>query len=122
MFSIVTSRAGGTSLDGYSYIKGANMPWIDGDYYNDIALNPHYPGYGVGYNAVDMSNDLANLHSLGVTVVRFWVNTDDQGCVLDNNGFVTNVTSLFWTNLDNIVALARQQQPHLVFDLERRAR
>ena len=25
-------RAGGASLDSYGYIKGANMPWIDGYY------------------------------------------------------------------------------------------
>jgi hypothetical protein len=75
------------------------------------------PSYGVGYNAVDMSNDLANLHSIGVTVVRFWVNTDDQGCVLDNNGYVTNLTSLFWTNLDNIVALANSNDISLYLTL-----
>jgi len=99
-------RAGGASLDGYGYIKGANMPWIDGYYYNDIAANPHYPGYGVGFSAMDFSNDLAGLHSMGVTVVRFWVNTDDQGCLLNSSGYVTNVTTQFWTNLDTIVSLA----------------
>ena len=77
----------------HSYIKGANLPWIDGDFYNDIAINPHYPSYGCGYNSAHMNSYLADLHSMGVTVVRFWVNTDDQGCTLDSNGYVTGVTA-----------------------------
>jgi len=101
-----TSRAGGAALGGLAYIKGANMPWIDGAYYNDIAVNPHYPSWGSAYSSTDMNNDLADLHRMGVTVVRFWVNTDDQGCTLDANGAVTGVTALFWTNMDNIVSLA----------------
>ena len=106
LLSSVAVRAGGAPLDGYAYIKGANLPWIDGDFYNDIAVNPHYPSYGCGYNSAHMNSYLADLHSMGVTVVRFWVNTDDQGCTLDGNGYVNGVTSLFWTNLDNVVALA----------------
>lgn len=37
--------ASGPFLNG-AFIKGANMPWIDGAYYNDLAVNPHYPGWG----------------------------------------------------------------------------
>ena len=94
------------SLNNGGFIKGANMPWIDGQFYNDLAVNPHYPGWGSAYNSAHMNSDLADLHSMGITVVRFWVNTDDQGCTLDGNGYVTGVTSLFWTNLDNLVSLA----------------
>jgi hypothetical protein len=101
-----TVRANGTFLNGSSFIKGANMPWIDGDYYNDIAVNPHYPDWGCGYSSADMNSYLADLNSMGITVVRFWLNTDDQGCTLDANGYVTGVTTQFWTNLDNIVSLA----------------
>jgi hypothetical protein len=102
----LTARATGPFLNGSSFIKGANLPWIDGDYYNDIAVNPHYPSWGCTYSSADMNSYLADLHRMGVTVVRFWVNTDDQGCTLDANAYVTGVTTQFWTNLDNVVSLA----------------
>jgi len=82
-----TVSADGTLING-SFIKGANLPWIDGDFYNDIAVNPHYPDWGCGYSSADMNSYLADLHKMGVTVVRFWLNTDDQGCTLDANGYV----------------------------------
>ena len=88
------------------FIKGANMPWIEGAFYNDLAVNPHYPGWGCAYNSTHMGSYLADLHRMGITVVRLWVNTDDQGCTLDINGYVTGVTALFWTNMDDVVSLA----------------
>jgi hypothetical protein len=101
-----TVLANGPFLNGSSFIKGANLPWIDGDFYNDIAINPHYPSYGCGYSSADMNGYLADLHKMGVTVVRFWLTTDDQGCTLDANGNVTGVTALLWTNLDNLLSIA----------------
>jgi hypothetical protein len=101
-----TVLANGPFLNGPAFIKGANLPWIDGDYYNDIAVNPHYPAWGCGYNSAHMNSYLEDLHRMGITVVRFWLNTDDQGCTLDANGLVTGVTTQFWTNLDNVVSVA----------------
>lgn len=105
-------RANSPYLNGSSYIKGANLPWFEDaaaseGYYNDIATNPH-PSTGSGciYNSAQMNGYLADLHKMGVTVVRFWLNTDDQGCTLDAHGNVTGVIPQFWTNLDNIVYLA----------------
>jgi len=109
---VFTVLAGGSYLNGSSFIKGANMPWFEdataeNGYYNDIAVNPH-PATGSGciYNSAQVNGYLTNLHSMGVTVVRFWVNTDDQGCTLDGSGNVTGVTPLLWTNLDNLLSLA----------------
>jgi hypothetical protein len=106
VLSVFTVLANGPFLNGSTFIKGANLPWIDGDFYNDIAVNPHYPTWGCAYNSAHMNAYLADLHRMGITVVRFWLNTDDQGCTLDANGYVTGVTALFWTNLDNVVSLA----------------
>ena len=103
---VFTTQAGGSYLNGSAFIKGANMPWIDAAFYNDLATNPHYPASGSAYNAAHMNSDLADLHRMGVTVVRFWLNTDDQGCLLDSNGFVIGVTNQFWTNLDNLLSIA----------------
>ena len=107
-----TVRAGGNYLNGSAFIKGANLPWFEdvtaaNGYYNDIAVNPH-PSTGSGciYNSAQVSNYLADLHKMGVPVVRFWLTTDDQGCTLDANGYVTGVTNQLWTNLDNLLSIA----------------
>ncbi len=105
-------RANDPYLNGSAYIKGANLPWFENaaateGFYNDIAVNPH-PSTGSGciYSSAQMNGYLVDLHKMGVTVVRFWLNTEDQGCTLDAYGNVTGVTTQFWTNLDNIVYLA----------------
>ena len=103
-------------IDG-SFIKGANLPWIDGDYYNDIAVDPHHPDWGCGYSSTDMGLYLADLRKMGVPVVRFWLNQDDQGCAIDAMGFVTGVTDLFWSNLDDIVSLAAKNSIRLYLTL-----
>jgi hypothetical protein len=104
-FAILAAPSNGQLIGG-AFIKGVNLPWIDGDYYNDIAVDPHYPDWGAGYSSSDMNRYLADIHSMGVPVVRFWLNQDDQGCAIDSNGYVTSVTDLFWSNLDDIVSLA----------------
>ena len=101
----LTSAANATSLGG-TFIKGANMPWIDAQEFTYLALDPHHPDWGCGYSSVDMGRYLQDLHSMGITVVRLWLNQDDQGCNVDTRGYVTGVTALFWTNLDNTVSLA----------------
>jgi hypothetical protein len=107
----LTVRAGGNYLNGSSFIKAANLPWFedaaaDNGFYNDIAINPHYPDSGCIYSSAQVSGYLADLHKMGVTVVRFWLTTDDQGCTIDGNGMVTGVTALLWTNLDNLLSIA----------------
>jgi Ricin-type beta-trefoil lectin domain-like/Cellulase (glycosyl hydrolase family 5) len=88
------------------YIKGANLAWLDGHYSYYLGVDPHNPSYGVDYSSTDMNAALANMHSMGIIVVRLWLFQDDQGCNLDGNGNVTSVTQTFWTNLDNTVQLA----------------
>lgn len=90
----------------YAYIKGANLAWLDGAYSTYLGIDPHHVNYGVSYNSSDMNSAFANMHNMGINVVRLWLFQDDQGCTLDGNGNVTGVTSQFWTNLDNTVQLA----------------
>lgn len=88
------------------FIKGANLPWLDGAYSTYLGNDPHNWGWGVGYNSAHMQRYLQDMHNMGVTVVRLWVNQDDMGCYIDGNGRVTGVQSTFWNNLDNTVWLA----------------
>jgi hypothetical protein len=89
-----------------TFIKGANLPWLDGSYSYYLGLDPHNPSYGCAFNYAHMSQYLADMHNMGINVVRLWVNQADQGCTIDGAGNTTGVTALFWTNLDSTVYLA----------------
>ncbi len=89
-----------------AFIKGANLPWLDGHYSYYLGIDPHNPSYGVAYNSSSMNQHLADMHAMGINVVRLWVNTNDQGCTIDGSGNTTGVTATFWTNLDDTVRLA----------------
>ena len=100
-----SGAAGGPFING-SFIKGANLPWLDGAFGHDIGTTPVEPDYTCAYSSADMNLALSNMHLMGITVVRLWLNEEEQGLVLDNNGNVTGLQALFLANLDNIVALA----------------
>jgi Cellulase (glycosyl hydrolase family 5) len=91
-----------------TFIKGGNLPWLDGQYDHDIGINPLHPSWGCLYNAGHMNQYLADMHNLGINVVRLWLNENKQGLVLDGNGNVTGLDPTFLNNLDNIVQLAKQ--------------
>ncbi|MEO7718885.1 MAG: RICIN domain-containing protein [Capsulimonas sp.] len=93
-------------LIGGNYVKGANLPWLDGHYSYYLGVDPHNPSYGCAYNSGSMNAHFADMHNMGITVVRLWINQSDQGCTIDGSGNTTGVTSLFWTNLDDTVRLA----------------
>lgn len=92
------------------YIKGANLAWLDGAYSNYLGIDPHHVDYGLAYNSSSMNSHLADMHNMGIKVVRLWLFQDDQGCTLDGSGNITGVTSQFWTNLDDTVRLAGNNQ------------
>jgi hypothetical protein len=54
-----------------------------------------------------MNAALAAMHSLGIKVVRVWIMEGDMGCTINGSDYVTGVTSTFWSNLDNAVQLAK---------------
>ena len=89
-----------------AFIKGANLAWLDGAYNTWLALDPTETGWGCAYNSAHMNQYLADMHNMGITVVRIWINEGDMGCTIDGSDNVTGVTSLCWANLDNCVQLA----------------
>ena len=99
------------------FIKGANLAWLDGAYSTYLGVDPHHTNYGVSWNATTMNAHMADMHNMGITVLRLWLFQDDQGCNLDGNGNVTSVTSEFWANLDTTVELAQNNGISLYFTL-----
>jgi len=113
--TVTTSGGGGSSCGSKflpvngtcGYIKGANLAWLDGAYNTWLGVDPHEPSYGVAYNSASLNDHLADMHKMGIKVVRVWIMEGDMGCNLDSNGYVTSVTQEFWNNLDNAVQLAQ---------------
>jgi len=93
---------------GNTFVKGANLAWLDGAYGHDIGINPIHPDWGCAYNATHMNQYLADMHNMGITVLRLWLNENKQGLLLDGNGNVTGLDSTFLNNLDNILQIAAQ--------------
>ncbi len=90
-----------------AFIKGANLPWLDGAYDHDIGTN-QIDDYSCVYDSTHMNTYLADMHTMGITVVRLWLNENKQGLVLNASGDVTGLQPSFLANLDNIVQLAGQ--------------
>jgi hypothetical protein len=100
-----------------TFVKGSNLPWLDGQYDHDIGINPLHPSWGCLYNAGHMNQYLADMRNMGINVVRLWLNENKQGLLLDSNGNVTGLDSTFLSNLDNIVQIAAQNGIYLYFTL-----
>jgi hypothetical protein len=100
-----------------TFVKGANLPWLDGQYDHDIGINPLHPSWGCAYNSAHMNQYLADMHNMGINVVRLWLNENKQGLLLDSNGNVTGLDSIFLTNLDNIIKLATQNGIYMYLTL-----
>jgi hypothetical protein len=100
-----------------AFVKGANLAWLDGAYDHDIGINPLHPEWGCAYNSAHMNQYLADMHTMGITVVRLWLNENKQGLLLDGSGNVTGLDSTFLNNLDNIIQLATQDGIHLYLTL-----
>jgi hypothetical protein len=106
-FATISAQAQLLTIGGKkTFIKGGNLPWLDGAYSSYLGIDPHNPTWGTSFNYAHMSQYLADMHNMGINMVRLWVNQNDMGCTIDSNGNTTGVTALFWANLDSTVALA----------------
>jgi len=89
-----------------SFIKGCNLAWEDGAYNTWLGLDPTEPSWGIAYNSAHLNSYLANMHNMGITVLRVWVNEADMGDVIDGNDYVAGVTATWKANFTNMVHLA----------------
>ena len=99
-----------------NFIKGVNLPWLDGQYDHDIGTNPNDDSTCT-FDAAHINQYFAGIHALGMTVVRIWLMENEQGLLLDANGNVSGLEPLFLTNLDKIVALAKANNISLYLTL-----
>src|SRR5208337_3139423 len=81
-----------------SFIKGCNLAWENGNYNNWLGLDPTETSWGVNYNSGDLNSYMANMHNMGITVLRVWVNEGDMGDNINGSDYVTSVTSTWTAN------------------------
>ena len=60
---------------------------------------------------------MANMHNMGITVLRVWVNEADMGDVIDGSDNVTGVTPTWTANFANMVQLAANNNIQLYVTL-----
>jgi len=89
-----------------SFIKGCNLAWENGNFTTWLGVDPANPSWGVTYNSGDLNSYMANMHNMGITVLRVWVNTNDMGDTINSSDYVTGVTSTWSSNFANMVQLA----------------
>jgi hypothetical protein len=99
------------------FIKGCNLAWLDGSYNTWLGLDPTEPGWGIAYNSAHLNSYMASMHSMGITVLRVWVNEGDMGDTIDDNDYVTGVTPTWTSNFANMIQLAANNQIQLYVTL-----
>src|SRR5208282_4814560 len=83
-----TRPAMGQLING-SFIKGCNLAWLDGAYNTWLGLDPVNPSWGIAYNSTHLNSYMANMHNMGITALRVWVNEADMGDIIDGSDNVT---------------------------------
>ena len=103
---LVAGRSTQAQFINGSFIKGCNLAWENGNYNTWLGLDPTEPSYGIGYNSGDLNSYMANMHSLGIKVLRVWINEGDMGDTINGSDYVTGVTATFNANFANMMQLA----------------
>jgi PKD repeat protein len=101
----VTGPANAQLING-SFIKGCNLAWLDGAYNTWLGRDPTEYSWGIAYNSAHLNSYMANMHSMGITVLRVWVNEADMGDTINGSDYVTGVTPTWTANFANMVHLA----------------
>lgn len=91
---------------GGSFIKGCNLAWENGNYNTWLGVDPANPSWGVTYNSANLNSYMQNMHNMGITVLRVWVNEADMGDTVNGSDFVTGVTAAWNTNFADMMRLA----------------
>lgn len=85
------------------YLNGANTPWNS---WNE---------FGGTYDSAWWSAEFARMKAKGINSTRIWFSCD--GTVqptIDGSGVVTSVTAQFWSNVDDLMAIAQANQIYVM--------
>lgn len=84
------------------YLNGCNTPWRT---FNEFGGDGIHQG---AYNHEWWASEFSRLSTLGVNSVRVWINdnSENSGIILNNDGTINNITTLFWDNVNDMLSLA----------------
>lgn len=84
------------------FINGANTPWNN---WND---------FGGNYNSTWWDTEFARIKKAGGNSTRIWITCSGTvGINISADGTVTGATNAFWSNLDNMFALAQKNKIYI---------
>jgi len=100
-----------------SYLIGVNYPWRE--YGRDFGTNDWgHAGAASGPSRAEVEADFANLQSLGVRVVRWWLFGDGRAAPeFSGTGQVTDFDSHFYADLDAVLDIALRHNIKLILVL-----
>jgi hypothetical protein len=110
-------------LDGCKFLLGANYPWIRRDdgrsnYGLDFGANIWGTHEGVTTHDNIVQRDFAEMASLGVRVVRWFVFCDGRGGItFDSAGLPAGLANNFFADMDAALAIAEHQNIKMNFVL-----
>lgn len=85
------------------WINGTNTPWHK---WND---------FGGDFDSNWWNSHFALLSSLGINAVRIWISCDGQvGINIDNKGYVSGASDLYWQHLDELFELAQKHKLYIM--------
>ncbi|MBE0461132.1 MAG: cellulase family glycosylhydrolase [Candidatus Aminicenantes bacterium] len=91
------------------FVFGINLPWLDGQFDHDIGPNSQHPEWGVAYNREHFKAYFSDMKAMGAHFVRIWLWENAEGLLFDNKGYVSGIHEIMWNNLDDLMALAEEE-------------
>jgi len=89
------------------WLNGANTPW---DNWND---------FGENFDAAFWDSHFQQLNANGINSTRIWItcSSENQAIIINDAGFVSGVSSLFWTHVDQLMNIARNRKVYVMMAL-----
>jgi hypothetical protein len=115
LFVAHRSHPNKTYFNQSGFVTGVNYPWHN--YGSDFGTSPWgHAGVSEPATAAAVDRDFAQLHDMGVTVVRWFVLCDTRsGLVFDRQGYVVGLDKFILDDMQAAVDIAHKHDIRLIF-------
>jgi hypothetical protein len=89
------------------WLNGTNTPW---NKWND---------FGGGFTYSWWNDEFQQLKDLHINCTRIWITCDgnNSGISINNDGYISGVTSTFWSHVDQLMEIAQSKQIYIMIAL-----
>jgi hypothetical protein len=89
------------------WLNGANTPWDNWD------------DFGGNFDATFWDTHFQQLKANGINSTRVWItcSPENQAILINDAGYVSGVSSLFWTHVDQLMNIARTRKVYVMMAL-----